>query len=167
MDLLTYSLLLIASFLGLSIGIILSNMAVEEITRVSKYLKYLNIFLVPLIIFMAVYSISILYAIIFASIALLLLIIFRNRYPYSLTYACMGALMYISTLGKNSLDTAIIISVYGLSIATIEASRHFKNRLNGQIKSSENISLMKKILSKYFYYLLVGIIFYVVFSIVI
>ena len=164
MDLLSYSLFLIASFLGLLTGMILSNMAVEEITKASRYLKYLNIIIVPTVIIIAAYSINSMFAIISSAIILVLLIIFRDRYDYLWVYACMGALIYLSTLGKYPFETAIMIFIYGLSIATIESSRHFKEKINGKIRLSENKVLIKKLSSRYAYYLLIGMIFYVVFT---
>lgn len=167
MDLINYILILITSFLGLIIGILLSNMAVEEITTAEKYLKYLNIIIVPTIIIIAAYSINIIYTTIFAATILTLLIIYRDKYDYTWTYACMGALIYISTLGRNVLETTIIIFIYGISIATIEAAKQFRNPINNKIKNTENYTLIKKVLSKYSYYILTGIIFYTVFTYII
>jgi len=164
MELLRFVLLLVSSFLGLMIGMIVSNMAVEEISNASRYLRYLNIFLAPLIILVSTYVLYQWYSVIFSVAVLLLLIIFRSRSLNLWIYAGMGAMIYMSTLRAGSLNAAILITLYGISIATIEASMHFKNRLNGWIKSSENFALAKKMLSKYSYYLLIGIASYAVFT---
>jgi len=164
MDVLTYVLLLLFSFLGLIIGIFISKMTIEEITRASRYLKYLNILLVPLIFLIASYNINSLYSIIFSSIVLITLIVFKNKYNDAWTYACMGAALYISTISQESLNVSVLIFVYGISVATIDASAHYKKKINGEIKLTEKTMLVKKILSKYTYYLLVGILFFVVFS---
>jgi hypothetical protein len=164
MEFLIYLLVLIASFLGLLIGIIISNMTIEEITHAAKYLKHLNVLLVPLIMFLATFKISIIYSIIFSSIMFIALIIFRKKYDDAWTYAGMGAILYVAMNSKEMLNIIVLIFIYGISIATINASTHFKKKVNGQIKLSENISLVKKILSKYSYFLFVGIIFFVIFS---
>lgn len=155
---------MVTSFLGLLMGIITSNMAIEEITYASKYLKYLNLILVPLIVFIATFEIHKVYSIIFASITLIALILSREKYNDAWTYASVGALLYLATIGQEILTVATLIFVYGVSIATINASIHFKKKVSGQIRFTENISLVKKILGKYSYYLFVGIIFFVVFS---
>jgi|GEM_PF-3364813 hypothetical protein len=164
MDLLIYLAVLIASFLGLFIGIFISNTAIEEIKQSSKYLKYLNIILAPIIIFIATFQIHKTYSAIFTAIVLLALIITRNKYNDAWIYAGMGALIYISTISQEIINVAIIIFIYGISIATINASKHFKHQINGQVKISENITLIKKILIKYSYYPIIGIIFFIVFS---
>jgi len=163
MDTLIYTSIMFASFLGLIIGIIISNMAFEEISHVSKYLTYLNIAIVPTIILITTYTINIIYSLIFTSVAIILLILFREKYNNAWTYSCMGALLYISTLNNETLNTAVLIFIYGVSIATINAS-NLKQRTDGKIKFSENVLLTKKLLSKYSYYLLVGMAFFIVFS---
>jgi hypothetical protein len=164
MELLNYVLLSIVSFLGLLIGILISNMTIEEITHASKYLKYLNLILVPLIVLISTFKINRIYSIIFTSIILITLTITREKYNDAWTYTTMGALLYVATVSQELLQVTTLIFLYGISIATINASTHFKNKINGQIKFGENIQLIKKILAKYSYYLLVGIIFFVVFS---
>jgi hypothetical protein len=164
MELISFALLLIASFLGLLIGIILSNMAIEEIDHVSKYLKYVNIILVPAIILSAAYSVHAFYSIIFSVIALLIGIIFRNKNIDLWIYTCLGIAIFISTLGTGILNAAIFMTIYGASIATIEASKQFKNKINGRITSKDNKTLVKRLLSRYSFYLLVGMVSYVVFE---
>lgn len=164
MDVLTYIIMLFLSFCGLIIGIIISNIAVEEITSASKYLKYLNIILVPLIFLIASYSLYNAYSLIFMLIIFVALILLRNRYNDVWTYSCMGALLYISTISHETLNVTVMIFIYGMSIATISASMHYKKKINGSIKHSEKISLIKRILCKYSYYLLVGIIFFAAFN---
>jgi hypothetical protein len=153
-----------ASFLGVLIGVIVSNIAVEEISHASVYLKYLNTILVPTIVGIATYNISKLNSIIFAGITLIVLTIFRKRYNDAWTYSCMGAILYVSTLSNETLKVAVLVFVYGMSVATISASIHFKKKINERINFSENLSLIKKILGRYSYYLLVGMMFYVTFS---
>ena len=164
MDVLNYLLIVVTSFLGLFIGIFVSNSAVEEIKNASKYLKYLNIAIVPLIILIATFEINKLYSLIFTGIVLIALIVARNKYNDAWTYAGMGALLYVSTISQQTLNVAVLIFIYGFSIATINASMHFKKQINGQIKFSENISLVKKILIKYPYYLIVATVFFVIFT---
>lgn len=155
---------MVSSFLGLLIGIIISNMAIEEIAHASAYLKYLNIILAPLIVLLATFEINKLYSIIFTTVTLIALIVSRKKYNDTWIYASMGALLYVATTSQELLNVAALIFVYGISIATINASTYFKKKVNGQVKFSENVLLAKKILGKYSYYLLVGIIFFVVFS---
>jgi len=155
---------MITSFLGLLIGIIISNIAIEEITHASKYLKFLNIILVPIIVLLATFQINRLYSIIFASIILITLIISRKKYNDAWIYASMSALLYVATISQELLDVASLIFVYGISIATINASTHFKKKINRQARFKENVLLIKKIFCKYSYYLIIGIIFFVVFS---
>jgi hypothetical protein len=164
METLIYILTLFITFLGLLIGIILSNIAIEEITRVSKYLKYLNITIIPLIVLMASYNINKIFSIIFTCLTLAMLIIFRDRYNESWTYSCMGAIFFVSTISKEVLHVAILIIVYGISAATIEASILFKKKTNEHVSFAENVQLVKKIFNKYAFYLLVGIIFFAVFA---
>jgi len=164
MNILIYAIAMIVSFLGLLVGIILSDIAIEEINRVSIYLKYLNIILVPIIIGVATYDINKLYSIIFSGITLGILFILRNKYNDAWAYSCIGALLYVSTLSNTTLEISILIFIYGISIATINASSHFDKKINEQNTISENISLAKKILIKYSYYLLVGVVFYFTFS---
>jgi len=164
MDIINYALILILSFLGTFIGIILSNIAIEEITHVKKYATYANILLVSLIILLSIYSINKIYAIILAIISLVVSILSKNKCDNKWTYAAMGALLYISTINKEILYVTILIIIYGASSVTIDATKHFKNKINGQIKSSENTKLITKTLSKYSWYLLVGIIFYITFT---
>ena len=89
MEILAYTLTLLISFLGLAAGIIICNMTIEEIYHASKYLKYLNIILIPVILLVAVYNINKLYAIIFSCITLIILVIFREKYNNSWIYSCM------------------------------------------------------------------------------
>jgi len=166
MEILTYALTLLISFLGILIGIIVSNMAIEEMRNTSTYLKYLNIIIIPLTIFVASYNINKLYTILFACIILIMLILFREKYSNVWVYPCMGAILYVSTKSQETLNVATLIFIYGISVATIDTSIHFKKKINGQITISNNIPLIKNIFSKYWYYLLVGIVFYVIFSIV-
>jgi hypothetical protein len=93
-----------------------------------------------------------------------LLVLFRNKYNNAGTYASLGALLYVSTSSNTTLNISILIFLYGISITTINASAHFADEANKQITISENISLIKKIMIKYSYYLLIGMIFYVTFS---
>ena len=164
MDLLIYVIIMFASFLGLIIGVILSNIAIEEISHASVYLKYLNIIIVPTIILVATFKINIIYSIIFTSVAGILIVLVREKYNDAWTYSCMGALLYISTLSDETLNIAMLICIYGMSIATINANNHFKKKINEQIKFSENVSLIKKMLGKYSLFLIVGMMFYVTFS---
>ncbi len=164
MDIIHYLLLLIFSFSGIIIGILLSNMAVEEIKDATKYLKYLNIIILTLIILISTYSTNKLYSIIITTIILTTLIITINRQYNKWSYASLSALLYISTLNAQAIYITILIFIYGISIITIDANKYFKNKINGKIKSYENIELIKKSLLKYHYYLLVGIIVYTVFT---
>jgi hypothetical protein len=76
----------------------------------------------------------------------------------------MGALLYVSTIGQKTLNVSVLIFIYGISIATIDASSYYKKKINGQVTHSEKIGLTKRVLRRYSYYLLVGILFYVIFS---
>jgi hypothetical protein len=166
MEVLTYTLTMFASFLGLIIGVIISNMAIEEIEHVSKYLRYVNILFVPTIILIATYNINKIYSIIFAGIALIAIGLLIDKYNDAWIYSCMGALFYVSTLSDEALNVAILIFVYGICIATVNTSLHFKKRTTEQIKFSKNIPLIKNILKKYSYYLFIGIVFYATFSLI-
>jgi hypothetical protein len=139
-------------------------MAIEEIEYAKKYLRYFNILIVPAAVLIATYNIHKVYSIIFSLIVLALLFILQERYSDAWTYSCMGAIFYISSLGKQMLTVAILIFMYGISIATIDSSEHFKKKINGKVKFRENVSLLKKVLTKYTYYLLIGILSYVIFT---
>jgi hypothetical protein len=164
MNLLIYLSVLVASFLGLFVGMFISNVSVEEIKKASKYLKYFNIILAPIIILVATFEVHKIYSVIFAGIVLITLIIARNKYNDAWVYAGMGAIIYVSTMSSELLNVAVLIFVYSISIATINASKQFRHQINGQVKFSENLALAKRILSKYSYYLIIAIAFFVVFS---
>lgn len=167
MDIITYFLILILSFLGPFIGILLCNIAIEEIKSISKYLKYVNILAIASIIFLLIYPFNKIYAIVITLTTITILSIIKEKNDAKWTYASLGALMYASTLNENNLYIlyiAIIIFTYGVSIATIDANKHFKNKINGKIKFSENKLLIKKIFSKYALYLIIGMTFYIVFT---
>jgi hypothetical protein len=166
MDIINYSLILLISFLGTIIGIILSNIALEEISSITQYLKYLNILLIVIIIAISTYSINIIYSIILSCVIAIMLIIAKNNEGNTWTYASMGALLYLSTINTateniSALYTTILIFIYGASITTIDANDYFKNKINGQITFEQNTKLIKKIIPKYSLYLLVGITFYI------
>jgi hypothetical protein len=161
---LIYMLVLLVSFLGLIIGVIVSNMAIEEIDNAKKYLMNFNTLIVPTIVLIATYDINNVFSLIFSSILLILLFIIRGKYNDTWMYSCMGAIFYVSTIGKQMLTVAILIFIYGMSISTINASEHFKKKINGKVRFSENVSLLKKLLVKYGYYLLISIVFYVMFT---
>lgn len=162
MEIINYMLILVLSFLGTFTGIILCNIAVEEIKSITKYLKYLNILLIVLIILIATYDINKIYSIILTIIAFTILVLIKNNYENRWIYSSMAALLFLSTLNKESLVITILIFIYGISVVTIDATKHFKNKINGQIKSSENTSLIKKTLYKYCPYLIIGIAFYII-----
>lgn len=161
---LVYSLTLLVSFLGILISIMLGNMAIEEIEHARRYLKYLNVLIVPAIVLVATYNINKTYSILFFLILLALLFVLREKYNDAWTYSCMGAILYVSSLGEQMLTVAIMIFIYGMSIGTIRASEHFKKKINGSITFKENISLLKKIFLRYGYYLIIGILFYLTFT---
>jgi len=167
MDIINYVLILIISFLGIPIGILLSNIAIEEINSAIKYLKYLNIILISLIILIAIYPFNKIYSIILASIFLIILLISKNKDNNRWTYSSTSALLYISIFKGETLIIATLIFIYGISIVTIDTTKHFKNKINRQIKLIDNIDLIKKTLSKYSYYLLIGSIFYIIFAYII
>ena len=156
--------MLIASFLGLIFGVIISRITLEEITPASKYLKILNIILVPILIVISTFYLNKLYSIIFAAIILAALIVSRERYNDAWVYSCIGALFYASTLSGQTFIIATIIFIYGISITTIAASKHYKKKINGQATKSETISLVKKILLKYSLYPVIAILFLVIFN---
>ena len=57
----------------------------------------------------------------------------------------MGAsILSLYNQQANTHNRAVIIFFYGMSIATVNASRHFKKKINGKIKFSENITLTQK-----------------------
>ncbi|MGV8140860.1 MAG: hypothetical protein ACP5NW_00295 [Candidatus Woesearchaeota archaeon] len=161
-----YVLVLILSFLGIIIGLILSNMTVEEIDYAKKYLKYLNLIILPIIMFISTYNINKIYSIIFSIMALTLLVIFRKKSNDAWIYPSMSVALYLSSVGTRNqlLTSTILIFIYGMSISSIDASGHFKNKINGKIRFQENISLLKKLLANYGLYLIVGIISYVMFT---
>jgi hypothetical protein len=163
MNLLTYLCALFASFSGLFFGIILSNIAVEEVSSISKYLKYLNILFVGAIIFVATYKTNFIYASMAVFVIMLLMSIFRNRYDGRWIYASLGAVFYVAMLSDELLNVSAMIFVYGLSITTLDANKLFKNKINNKIKSLENIVLIKNTLSNYVYFVLVGIACYIIF----
>ncbi|MGV8087032.1 MAG: hypothetical protein ACP5N1_05350 [Candidatus Woesearchaeota archaeon] len=148
-------------------GIVLSNIAIEEITSIAKYLKYINILAISSIILLSIYPFNKIYAILITLTTIIILSIIKEKNYAKWTYASLGALIYVSTLNESklySLYIAIIIFIYGMSIATIDANKHFKNKINGQIKRSENKLLIKKIFSKYALYPIIGMTFYIVFT---
>jgi hypothetical protein len=166
MYLLIYMLALLTSFSGLLLGILLSNIAFEEISIASKYLKWLNILLVASIIFVATHNIQLIYAIIFSLLTAVLIFIFRRRYSDVWIYSSIGALFYVALLSGELLNVSILTFVYGLSITTINAANIFKNKTNKQIKFSENLTFARKVILKYSFFLLTGIIFYLAFAII-
>lgn len=165
MNAIIYMLTLCASFSGLIMGIILSNISIEEITAVSKYLKYLNIILVAAITFLATYRIHMLCAIILTLIVVIAYMMFRDRNNDMWTYSGMGALFYISLVGNELLSVSVLIFVYGLSISTIYATDAYKNHINKRCDTltiKENFRLTKNILSRHSLFLIVGILFYII-----
>jgi hypothetical protein len=160
-----FSLILITSFLGIFAGIILSNFAVEEIENTSKYLRILNIIIVPVIIFIATYTINITYSLIATSIIAIATIIIHNKIETKWIYSTTGIALYLSTFGSKTLETAILIFIYGISIVTIDASKFFKKKILGEITQKENIALIIKSVKRYSAYIFIGLIVYAVHSI--
>ena len=159
-----YLAVLFISFLGLIVGIELSSMAAEEIKHASKYLKYLNMLLPSMIILAATYRLNKLYSIIFAVIIMIVILLLRKRNNDAWIYSSMSALLYVSVMSEQTFNVAIIIFIYGISISTVNASKRWKNKNHAQITRSENKTFIIDTLKNYFYYLIIGILFFGVFS---
>ncbi|MGV8171314.1 MAG: hypothetical protein ACP5OA_01315 [Candidatus Woesearchaeota archaeon] len=168
MEILIYLLVLLTSFLGVIAGLLLSKIALEEIYAISKHLRYVNVIIVTTMVFMATTHIGIGYSTILAAITFFLLFLFRNKYEHTWIYSSCGAILYVSTLMGEILSVSILIFIYGLNVSSIEISNSISNKdfRNKQTKFVENPNILKHILLKYAYYLIVGISFYVLFSIV-
>jgi hypothetical protein len=162
MNLLTYVIILFVSFFGLLMGMILSSITFEEIRHASKYLKYINLILAPIIVLTATYKISKIYSLLLAIILLAMLLVLRNKYDDKWIYSGMGLMLYISVISQEVFNVAILIFIYGISISTINSSKHLKN--NQKTFSLQNITFMKNILIKYSYYLVIGILSFAIFT---
>jgi len=172
MDVVAYLLALFISFLGLFIGIILSNITLEELSYTTIYLKYLNILLLPLIIFVATYSIFLTYSIIISLIVFLVLIVYRERYNSNnkIIYCCLGALFYIAHTYDVLFLTSVLIFVYGIFVGTIISYEYFRNhkiKSPDKITLKDNTNIAKYSLMNYAYYVIVAMVFFVMFELII
>jgi hypothetical protein len=159
-----YLAVLLVSFLGLMIGILVSNMVVEEIANASKYLRYINLIWPPLIVLISTYGLNKIYSILFTIILAIILLIFRKKNNDAWIYSCMSALLYISILSQETLNITIIIFIYGISISTINVAKYFKNKVTTHINRYDNIVLIKDTLKNYSYYLVIGVLFLGIFT---
>jgi hypothetical protein len=165
MDILTYLLVLLSSFSGLIIGLILCNITLEELPNVAKYLKYFNMALLPLIIFFAAYQITLFYSVLTTVAALLLLLIFRKGYDDTFTYCGLGALFYLASIYDGLFLVSILIFIYGVSIGTITSQKHLIHaKASSKISCKENRDIAKMLLARYAHYIIVAIVFFAVFE---
>ncbi|HYD03599.1 MAG TPA: hypothetical protein VEC16_04825 [Alphaproteobacteria bacterium] len=164
MEILTYLLLLLASFSGTLFAIFLSNICIEEINDVSSYVMTIIPFLISAIMFIVTEPNGRIFAAISAIIMFILLWFFRGQYNPRILYISSSFLLYLSTIVGKILEVSIIIFIYGMLLATFEASNILVYRENRNIKKSENIKLAKTIFSKYTYFILAGILFYALFE---
>jgi hypothetical protein len=164
MEILTFILLLLASFSGTLFAVLLCNICIEEINDVSAYITSIIPFLISAIMFLLIMPKSIIFASISAAIMLILLWFFRGQYNPRILYASSAFLLYLSTLVQKSIEVGIILFIYGMLLATFEASNILIYRESRKIKKSENSRLLKTIFSKYPYFILAGIAFYALFE---
>jgi hypothetical protein len=162
MNLLTYIIILLVSFLGLLVGVILSSITSEEIRHASKYLRYINLVLAPIILLTATYKLSKIYSLLLAIILFIVLIVLRDKYDDKWIYSGMGLMLCIAVISQELFNAAILIFIYSMSISTINSSKYMKN--NQKMLSPSNIKIMKNIFCKYSWYLVTGILFFVIFS---
>jgi len=167
MDLFIYIALLILSFLGLIMGLILSHIAVEELPDVIKYIKYFNILIVSLIVFLTIYPLSTVYATISSVLLLVLLFFFIDKIHNYIIYASMGGIFYASSILNNLFVITTLLFILGISLGTTTSYSYYntkKYKHTENIKFKDYINITKILLTKYSYYLIVGIIFFIVFE---
>lgn len=152
MDLITYFLALMVSFLGVLIGAVLNFIAKEEIKAGKRYFILLKKIL---LILMVIVFINYLKLNIFLRILLYLLLIIllslRDSKSYFI-YPALGFLFYFSSLDKNLLLTqSSLIFIYGLPCGTLFVEKEKKMLM----------ALTKTILYHIFFMIIPLILFYI------
>lgn len=175
MEFLIYVLITIFVFLGTFIGIILSRNAFEEIKYLINYLNIFTILLISCLIFFIFYPISLLWGSIISGIILIFLILFNNKYNNKTIYACLGGVLFASSLNQNSfLIISSLIFIYGIVISTIFAYNFYnKNKINelNYEKKLKNKKLTRNLILDFFkghfYFIVVSLVFYSIFYFII
>ena len=146
MEILNYILVLLISFFGLFIGMILAFIAEEEIRPGEKYLNLFKNIILILIVFFLLNAYFNVY------IGLLgLLAIFLNRIDTKFIYPVLGIVFYLSSKFVNLfLIESSLIFLYGFCAGSLLSKELRYNKFK----------IVKKIFLRYGIYILVGIVLF-------
>lgn len=180
MEFLIYLITTIFVFLGIILGYFLSKLAFEELSYITKFVFYANIFVITGFVFTLFFPLSLIYASIISSVLLILLIIFRNKYHTTTIYAASGAIFYASSIDvlnktdKLFIVVSALIFLYGVFCSTIFCYDYFnKKKINlknhdKKLKNKNiNWQLISGLIKNYFYFIAVALIFYLIFNVLI
>lgn len=136
MNAIIYFLTLIVSFLGLIAGMIIANMAKEELKGGRKYFFLMQDFLIVLMLFFILefYNVTIFITIPVLLVIFLLFFYFKNSMQNVAIYSIFAIIFYLSSRNINlfSLESSLIF-LYGLPAGSLISKEKIKNILKALV----------------------------------
>lgn len=172
MELFTYLLTGIIAFIGLFIGLLITKYSLDEVNSFKKYIPFLQMMLIMLgFLVMFIYINFTLASVIFILSFAFIFLFWKKRDINTLDYVIFSILFFIASYNINAhyYMTAIIF-VFGILSGTLffvlhtYPKKHVKN--HGHHKhSGKNLDfdeLSKELFNKYFFFLILIIINYII-----
>lgn len=146
---LDYFLLLIISFLGLLIGLVIGYLAKEELKPGIKYLSALKYLTLALIIILFCLK-NLTNALVIAFVAIILLRSYFSKFSDKLFYASLAIMLFLSWALAGVSLIAPLIFAYGLSLGSIYLHDHIKDEKNKK-------KILAGLFKEYFIFLAAGL----------
>ncbi len=162
MNALIYTISLLISFLGIFIGVALSNIASEELNSIAPYTSYLKSIIIGLILFFSIHNYSVILASIITVITIIILTFVKHSDKW--IYASCGALFYLSSKFNQLYTVSILIMLYGIILGTEGSIKFVKNK---KLHMKDDIKSIQLLFENFVLYLAVAVLFYIAFEFII